>query len=116
MTRVDTRNRVGIQSDMARANRPQPKQTILITLPEAARRFGLSRAVVRQAAAAGSFPVYYPGTSWPRCRADEFERWIESTRSELPLKPSSHERTRRRVAQRVDERIRRESHAAEGAD
>ena len=101
---------------MARANRPQPKQTILITLPEAARRFGLSRAVVRQAAAAGSFPVYYPGTSWPRCRAEEFESWIESTRSELPARPTSRERTSRRVEQRVDERIRRESQTAGGAD
>ena len=100
---------------MARADRTKQKHTILITLPEAGRRFGLSRAVVRQAAAAGAFPVYYPGTSWPRCRAEEFESWIDSTRSELPARPTSHERTRRRVEQRVDERIRQEQTAG-GAD
>ena len=92
---------------MAGADRTKPKQTILITLPEAGRRFGLSRAVVRQAAAAGLFPVYYPGTTWPRCKVEEFEQWVESTRAELPAPDTSRARASRRVSQRVHERIRR---------
>ena len=100
---------------MARADRPKQKQTVLITLPEAGRRFGLSRAVVRQAAAAGLFPIYFPGTSWPRCRVDEFDRWVESTRAELPAPDSSRARASRRVSQRVDERIRHEQTTG-GAD
>ena len=53
------------------------------TLPEAARRFGVSVKVLRREARAGTFAVYGAGTERgrrDRVRFAEIEAWLRSTR------------------------------------
>ncbi len=53
----------------------------LLTLPQIHRRYGLGLRTLRRAAASGAFPLYMAGTTWPRARREEFEAWLESTRT-----------------------------------
>ena len=58
------------------------------TLPEAARRLGVSVKVLRREAKAGAFPVYTAGTARggrARVRFAEVEAWLRSTRVERPI-------------------------------
>jgi len=51
------------------------------TVPEAARRNGVSPKTLRRAARLGCFPTFSFGTAWPRVRLADVERWIISTRT-----------------------------------
>lgn len=61
-----------------------------VTVPAAARRFGINVKVMRRAAKEGAFPTYAIGTTWPRVRLLDVERWIASTR----IGPIDHARQR----------------------
>ncbi len=67
-----------------------PNLNELLTLPEAARRYGLGAKLVRRAAKSGEFPVYRAGGAWPRVIATEFEVWIRSTRIPAAQGSSAH--------------------------
>ena len=69
-----------------------------VTIPQVSRLLGISMKRLRSAARDGAFPVYDVGTSWPRVRVSEVQRWIESTR--VPV--TDH------AAKRVDEVLERE--------
>ena len=69
------------------------------TIPEVSRLLGISPRRLRLALKAGAFPVYDVGTSWPRVKVSEVERWIESTRVAV----TDH------AAKRVDEVLEREA-------
>ena len=58
-------------------DRPKPE---FVTIPQAAKRLGIGVKLLRRRARGGAFPVYRPGTSWPRVRIADVERWVDSTR------------------------------------
>jgi len=51
-----------------------------LTIPQAARRFGLSPKTLRRLAREGEFPVYSLGTGWGHVRVTELETYFRSTR------------------------------------
>ena len=53
----------------------------LLTLPQAARRVGVSDRLLRDAIESGALPVFHlsPG-GWPRVRASDLRAWIEAAR------------------------------------
>ena len=56
------------------------RSTEFLTLPAIAREYRIGLRALRRAVARGGFPIYSAGTSWPRVRRADFERWLESTR------------------------------------
>ena len=72
---------------------------VYVTIPRVSQLLGVSTRRLRLAIKAGAFPVYTMGTTWPRVRVSEVQRWIESTR----VAPTDH------AAKRVDEVISREA-------
>ena len=69
------------------ANVPPPE---FLTLPQAARHFGLGLKLLRAAAKRGEFPLYDAQTHRRRAHRDEIERWLRSTR----VRPTDHARAR----------------------
>jgi excisionase family DNA binding protein len=71
---------------MSQGHRSRYPSSEFGTLPEAARRLGLSLHVIRRVARRGAFPIYHCGQSWPRVKFAEVEEWVRSTRI-LPSRP-----------------------------
>ena len=70
-----------------------------VTIPQVSRLLGISPRRLRLALKDGAFPTYDVGTTWPRVKVCEVQRWIESTR----VAPTDH------AAARVDEVLEREA-------
>jgi len=52
----------------------------LLTVPQVARRSGVSAKKLRQAIKSGALVAYTCGTGWPRIYWPEFLQWVRSTR------------------------------------
>ncbi len=67
-----------------------------MTIPQAARKFGLSPKTLRRLARESEFPIYTLGTGWTHVRVVELEAYFRSTR----IQSTSHAMTR--VAEVID--------------
>lgn len=64
---------------------PDPSaSTGLLTLPRAARRFGVSQKALRRAVKDGELAAYQIGDRWYRVRPEAVEAWIRSKRVPTP--------------------------------
>ncbi len=63
----------------------------LLTLPALNREYRIGMKSLYRLAAEGAFPVYTAGTSRPRVRRAEFERWLKSTRLRPPEREEKHQ-------------------------
>jgi len=56
-----------------------PRQTRLITLPQAARQLGIGVRQLQAARSAGDLPTYRVG-AWPRVMVRDVSAWLDSRR------------------------------------
>ena len=66
-----------------------PPDHDFLTIPQTARRFGISSKRLRRAVKSGELPAYSCGTSWPRIYWPEYLEWVRSTRVQPSIKTPS---------------------------
>jgi excisionase family DNA binding protein len=52
----------------------------LMTVRQASRALNIGRHLIYRAAEAGELTIYDAGSSWPRVRIGDVQRWLERTR------------------------------------